>query len=59
MPCAAIGRRCVSAKGLRAWYGIHKWTSLVCMLFLLLLCLTGLPLTMTVLCYGVDRKSVV
>jgi uncharacterized iron-regulated membrane protein len=34
----------VSAKALRAWYGVHKWTSLVCTLFLLLLCLTGLPL---------------
>jgi len=28
----------------RRWYWIHKWTSLVCTLFLLLLCLTGLPL---------------
>ncbi len=26
------------------WYLVHKWTSLVCTLFLLLLCLTGLPL---------------
>jgi uncharacterized iron-regulated membrane protein len=26
------------------WYLIHKWTSVVCMVFLLLLCLTGLPL---------------
>lgn len=29
---------------LRGWYWVHKWTSLVCTLFLLLLCLTGLPL---------------
>lgn len=29
---------------LRAWFWVHKWTSLVCTLFLLLLCLTGLPL---------------
>lgn len=29
---------------LRRWYQIHKWTSLVCTVFLLLLCLTGLPL---------------
>lgn len=29
---------------LRGWYGIHKWTSLICTVFLLLLCLTGLPL---------------
>jgi uncharacterized iron-regulated membrane protein len=28
----------------QAWYLVHKWTSLVCTLFLLLLCLTGLPL---------------
>jgi len=34
----------MSVKALRAWCGIHKWTSLVCTLFLLLLCLTGLPL---------------
>ncbi|WP_454690647.1 PepSY-associated TM helix domain-containing protein [Achromobacter aloeverae] len=28
----------------RHWYLIHKWSSLVCTGFLLLLCLTGLPL---------------
>lgn len=28
----------------RIWYLVHKWTSLVCTVFLLLLCLTGLPL---------------
>ena len=28
----------------RAWYAVHKWTSLVSTLFLLLLCVTGLPL---------------
>jgi uncharacterized iron-regulated membrane protein len=28
----------------KVWYRIHKWTSLVCTAFLLLLCLTGLPL---------------
>lgn len=26
------------------WYAIHKWTSLICTLFMLLLCITGLPL---------------
>ena len=26
------------------WYLIHKWTSLICTIFLLLLCLTGFPL---------------
>lgn len=34
----------MSAKSLKAWVWIHKWTSLVCMIFMLLLCLTGLPL---------------
>lgn len=28
----------------RAWYLVHKWTSLLCTLFLLMLCVTGLPL---------------
>lgn len=28
----------------RYWYIVHKWSSLVCMVFLLMLCLTGLPL---------------
>lgn len=28
----------------RAWSWVHKWTSLVCTAFLLMLCLTGLPL---------------
>ncbi len=29
---------------IRTWGWIHKWTSLVCTVFLLMLCLTGLPL---------------
>jgi uncharacterized iron-regulated membrane protein len=37
----------MSTKALKAWYRVHKWTSLVCTLFLLLLCLTGLPLIFT------------
>jgi len=28
----------------RRWAWVHKWSSLVCTLFMLLLCLTGLPL---------------
>lgn len=28
----------------RAWSGIHKWTSLICTAFILMLCITGLPL---------------
>lgn len=31
-------------KTVRTWYAIHKWTSLICTLFLLVICLTGLPL---------------
>jgi uncharacterized iron-regulated membrane protein len=29
---------------IRAWSFVHKWTSLVCTAFLLMLCVTGLPL---------------
>jgi uncharacterized iron-regulated membrane protein len=29
---------------LRTWFHVHRWSSLVCTLFLLLLCVTGLPL---------------
>ncbi|MET4700223.1 putative iron-regulated membrane protein [Constrictibacter sp. MBR-5] len=31
-------------RAIKAWYLVHKWTSLVCTVFLLMLCLTGLPL---------------
>jgi uncharacterized iron-regulated membrane protein len=34
----------MSPKSLRRWSWVHKWTSLVCTVFMLLLCLTGLPL---------------
>lgn len=34
----------MTTHSLRVSYGVHKWTSLICTLFLLLLCLTGLPL---------------
>ncbi|HEU0184827.1 MAG TPA: PepSY domain-containing protein [Blastocatellia bacterium] len=33
-----------TVKAIKSWYQIHKWTSLICTAFLLLLCLTGLPL---------------
>jgi uncharacterized iron-regulated membrane protein len=33
-----------NARAVRAWCLIHKWTSLICTLFVLALCLTGLPL---------------
>lgn len=31
-------------RSIRTWAWVHTWTSLVCTLFLLMLCLTGLPL---------------
>jgi uncharacterized iron-regulated membrane protein len=34
----------MSTTSLRTWSAIHKWSSLVCTLFMLLLCLSGLPL---------------
>lgn len=34
----------MSTGAVKAWYLVHKWTSLVCTVFLLMLCLTGLPL---------------
>ena len=34
----------MSRDTVRAWFLVHKWTSLVCTLFLLMLCVTGLPL---------------
>lgn len=33
-----------SNASLRRWVWVHKWTSLICTVFLLLLCITGLPL---------------
>jgi len=32
------------SKSFRRWSWVHKWTSLICTVFMLLLCLTGLPL---------------
>ncbi|MGF7153613.1 PepSY-associated TM helix domain-containing protein [Novosphingobium gossypii] len=34
----------MTSSTIRAWYLVHKWTSLVCTVFLLMLCVTGLPL---------------
>ena len=34
----------LSSRAIRTWTWLHKWTSLICTLFMLLLCLTGLPL---------------
>jgi len=34
----------MNTRTIRRWSWIHKWSSIVCTLFLLLLCVTGLPL---------------
>lgn len=34
----------MTQKSIKAWYLVHKWTSLVCTVLLLMLCITGLPL---------------
>ena len=34
----------MTSRTLRAWSIVHTWTSLVCTIFLLMLCLTGMPL---------------
>jgi uncharacterized iron-regulated membrane protein len=34
----------LSAANIRRWSWVHKWSSLVCTVFMLLLCITGLPL---------------
>ncbi|MFT3855939.1 MAG: PepSY domain-containing protein [Ilumatobacteraceae bacterium] len=33
-----------SLKAIKRWFWWHRWTSLVCTIFLLVICLTGLPL---------------
>lgn len=34
----------MTSRSIRIWTWLHKWSSLVCTVFMLLLCLTGLPL---------------
>lgn len=34
----------MTSSSIRVWFLIHKWTSLICTIFLLMLCITGLPL---------------
>jgi uncharacterized iron-regulated membrane protein len=34
----------MKVKNIKRWFWVHRWTSLLCTLFLLLLCITGLPL---------------
>lgn len=43
-PAAIFGPDNMRPASLRSWILVHKWTSLVCTLFLLMLCVTGLPL---------------
>lgn len=38
------GSHLLSSAALRRWRAVHTWCSLICTLFLLVLCLTGLPL---------------
>lgn len=34
----------LTKEGVRRWYVVHKWTSLISTLFVLIACITGLPL---------------
>lgn len=34
----------LTARAIRTWSALHKWSSLACTVFMLLLCITGLPL---------------
>ncbi len=34
----------MNSKSIKTWTWVHKWSSLVCTVFMLLLCITGLPL---------------
>lgn len=34
----------MKTSAIKTWYAVHKWTSLICTVFLLMLCITGLPL---------------
>lgn len=44
MTLQETNHRLLSARAIRGWYVVHKWTSLISTVFLLLLCVTGLPL---------------
>lgn len=33
-----------TSKSLRRWGSTHKWSSIICTVFMLMLCITGLPL---------------
>ncbi|MEV4883717.1 PepSY domain-containing protein [Chitinophaga ginsengisegetis] len=49
----------MNIKTARRWFLWHKWTSLVCTVFLLMLCLTGLPLIFHEELDGLLEKQVV
>jgi len=34
----------MNSRKIKTWAWVHKWSSLVCTVFMLLLCITGLPL---------------
>ncbi|MGH9576416.1 MAG: PepSY domain-containing protein [Terriglobales bacterium] len=34
----------MNTQSIKTWYFVHKWTSLICTVLLLMLCITGLPL---------------
>jgi uncharacterized iron-regulated membrane protein len=34
----------IGTKSLRRWSWVHKWSSIICTIFMLMLCITGLPL---------------
>jgi uncharacterized iron-regulated membrane protein len=34
----------MTVKNMKRWFWMHRWTSLICTLFLIVLCVTGLPL---------------
>ncbi|MBD8736849.1 PepSY-associated TM helix domain-containing protein [Sphingomonas sp. CFBP 13706] len=44
----------MTSSSIRVWYLVHKWTSLICTVFLLMLCLTGVPLIFS---DEIDRAS--
>ncbi|MGU3493358.1 PepSY-associated TM helix domain-containing protein [Xanthobacteraceae bacterium A53D] len=43
-PKTKPGKSGLSPRALKAWQAVHTWTSLISTVFMLLLCLTGLPL---------------
>lgn len=49
----------MSQTTIRRWYLVHKWTSLVCTAFLLMLCVTGLPLIFHDEIDGLTRAPVI